>query len=62
MYINVIMRAIGNEIELEVPSIILGSSYPEHVHDNMAIFWYDSPEYHLWGEELIADGAPVPLQ
>ena len=44
-------------------SVIAGSSYPEHVHDNVAMLRYAIPA-DLWDdlrqERLIDEGAPVP--
>jgi len=48
-----------------VTSVIPGSSYPEHVYDNVAMSQVDIPS-DLWGElrseGLIAAGAPTPAK
>ena len=63
---NVPLKAAALQFVLAHPavtSVIPGSSYPEHVKDNVAMIQYDIPS-DLWGElrgeGLIADGAPVP--
>ena len=65
---NVPLKAAALQFALAHPavtSVIPGSSYPEHVHENVAMIQYNIPA-ELWdklqGEGLIADGAPVPPQ
>jgi len=63
---DVPLKAAALQFVLAHPAVtyvILGSSYPEHVEDNVAMIQVDIPS-DLWGElqdeGLIADGAPVP--
>jgi len=63
---NVPLKAAALQFVLAHPavtSVIPGSSYPEHVRDNVAMIQRNIPA-DLWGElrneGLIADGAPVP--
>ena len=63
---NVPLKAAALQFVLAHPavtSVIPGSSYPEHVHENVAMIQYDIPS-DLWDElrheGLIAENAPVP--
>lgn len=65
---NVPLKAAALQFVLAHPavtSVIPGSSYPEHVHENNAMIQYDIPA-DLWGElkhkSLIDENAPVPPQ
>ena len=65
---NVPLKAAALQFVLSHPavtSVIPGSSYPEHVHENVAMIQYDIPS-DLWddlrGEGLIAEGMPVSPQ
>jgi len=65
---NVPLKATALQFVLAHPavtSVIPGSSYPEHVHDNVAMIRYDIPA-DLWGdlqhEGPIDENAPVPAQ
>ena len=65
---NVPLKAVALQFVLAHPAVttvIPGSSYPEHVHENIAMIQYDIPS-DLWddlrSEGLIADGAPAPSQ
>lgn len=65
---NVPLKAAALQFVLAHPavtSVIPGSSYPEHVHENVAMIQCDIPS-DLWDdlrcEGLIAEGTPVPPQ
>ena len=65
---NVPLKAAALQFVLAHPavtSVIPGSSYPEHVHENVAMIQYDIPS-DLWGdlrcEGLTAKETPVPPQ
>jgi len=64
---NVPLKAAALQFVLAHPavkSVIPGSRYPEHVHENAAMIQYDIPP-ELWddlrNEGLIAENAPTPL-
>jgi D-threo-aldose 1-dehydrogenase len=63
---NVPLKAAALQLVLAHPavtSVIPGSSYPEHVHENVAMIQYDIPSF-LWNdlrqEGLIDECAPIP--
>ena len=65
---NVPLKAAALQFALAHPAVttvIPGSSYPEHVHENVAMNQYDIPS-DLWNdlrsEGLLAEGVPVPPQ
>ena len=65
---NVPLKAAALQFVLAHPAVttvIPGSSYPEHVHENVAMIQYDIPA-ELWddlrGEGLIDESVPVPSQ
>ena len=63
---NVPLKAAALQFVLAHPavtSVIPGSSYPEHVHENVAMIQCDIPSElwdDLWSEGLIDENAPVP--